>query len=340
MESPIARRRLGRTDVYVTVLGFGAAALGNLYAPVSESAASDAVDAALESGIRYFDTAPFYGYGLSESRLGRSLARHSESEVIVSSKVGRLLVPRAGPARADQGFIDAEPFDPVFDYSYDGVLRSFEASLARLDRDRIDVALVHDIGGRTHGAAEHPRLFRQLLGGGLRALTELRSAGSIGAIGLGVNECAVCLEALEHADLDCFLLAGRYTLLEQGALEVLLPTCAERDVSVIVGGPFNSGILAEGPAASSHYDYAEVPPGILARVGKLAAICDAHEVPLAAAALQFPLYHPRVAAVIPGARSRAEVEANAAHLDLPIPEALWDDLKRAGLLAPEAPTAA
>jgi D-threo-aldose 1-dehydrogenase len=339
LESDLDVRPLGRTDVRVTVLGLGAAALGNLYAPISDEDADATVNAAFAAGIRYFDTAPYYGYGLSESRLGKGLARHSDRDVVVSSKVGRLLVPRSGAARDDQGFIAAAPFDPVFDYTYDGVMRSFESSLERLGRDRIDIALVHDIGPRTHGDSAHPRLFEQLLKGGLRALEKLRSAGAIRAIGLGVNECGVCLEALERAELDCFLLAGRYTLLEQGALEELLPACAKRGVSVIVGAPFNSGVLAEGPVAGAHYDYADVPASVLARVRGIAALCDTHGVPLPAAALQFPLRHPSVAAVIPGARSRAEVEANAAHLGHPIPDALWSDLKQAGLLAPEAPTA-
>jgi D-threo-aldose 1-dehydrogenase len=323
-------RELGGSGVRVSVLGLGAAALGNLYAPVSENDADATVQAALDAGVRYFDTAPYYGYGLSESRLGRGLAKGGVGGVVVSSKVGRLLVPRAGGARSDQGFIDAAPFDPVFDYSYDGVMRSFESSLSRLGRE-IDVALVHDIGARTHGENDHPGLFEQLVDGGLRALTKLRDEGAIRAIGLGVNECAVCLEALEHADLDCFLLAGRYTLLEQEAQGELLPACAKRGASLIVGAPFNSGVLAEGPVAGAHYDYGDVPAPVLERVRAIATICDAHGVPLAAAALQFPLRHPGVAAVIPGSRSRAEVESNAAHLRREIPEALWSDLAEAGL---------
>lgn len=335
----LPRRALGRTAVEVTVLGLGAAALGNLYAPVSESDADATVRAALLAGVRYFDTAPYYGYGLSESRLGRALATARE-EVVVSSKVGRLLIPRLGAARSDQGFIDAEPFDPVFDYSYDGILRSVEASLVRLGRNHLDVALVHDIGARTHGTEAHPRLLRELVEGGFRALEELRRSGRVRAIGVGVNECEVCIELLDRVELDCILLAGRYTLLEQGALAELLPLCARRGVSVIVGGPFNSGILAEGPVPGAKYDYAQVPHEILTRVRAIAEICETHAVPLPAAALQFPLLHPCVAAVIPGARSRAEVEANAGHLLRPIPQDLWLDLEKAGLIEADAPTRA
>jgi D-threo-aldose 1-dehydrogenase len=322
-------RELGRSGVEVTALGMGCAALGNLYAPVDDAAAEAAVHAALDCGVGYFDTAPYYGYGLSELRVGLALAG---ADVRISTKVGRCLVPRDGPAREDQGFVGALAYDPVFDYSYDGVLRSFESSLERLGRDRVDVLLIHDPDVRTHGDAQ-PRVLEQALDGAYRALAELRESGAAGAIGLGVNECEPCVEALERCDLDCFLLAGRYTLLEQSALDVLLPRCVERGVSLVVGGPYNSGILA---GDERHYDYALPPPETRAHVARLRRLCDAHGVPLAAAALQFPLRHPAVAAVIPGARSAVEVRQNAAWLSHPVPDALWKDLRAESLIREDA----
>jgi D-threo-aldose 1-dehydrogenase len=330
------RRRLGTSEVRVTGLGLGGGALGNLYDRVEEEVAEATVAAALACGIRYFDVAPFYGYGLAEERLGRALAGADRAELTISSKVGRLLVPREDGARSDQGFVDAKPFDPVFDYSYDGVMRSFESSLERLGTDRIDVLLLHDIGARTHGVAAHPELFAQAMEGGVIAMQRLRETGAVGAIGLGVNEWEVCVEALERADFDCFLLAGRYTLLEQGALARLLPLCEERNVSIIVGGPFNSGLLVE-QNAERHYDYGAAPAELVERLERIRAVCTDHRVPLPAAALQLPLHHPAVASVIPGARSPAEVEGNVAWLDVDIPPALWTDLQAAGLLDPAAP---
>ncbi len=337
------RRLLGRSQIDVTALGFGGAALGNLYAPVSDEIADATVAEALGRGIAYFDTAPYYGYGLSEQRLGRALAGVARDRFRISSKVGRLLVPRAGAARDDQGFVDANAFDPVFDYSYDGVMRSFEASLARLGIDRIDVVLLHDVGVLTHGD-DHLRMFDDALDGGLRALNGLRETGAVGAIGLGVNETAVCLEALDRSDFDCFLLAGRYTLLEQAALDALLPACAARGTSLIVGGPYNSGVLVEDASgaagAPGRYDYAAAPREVLERVARLRAVCADSGVPLPAAALQFPLLHPAVASVIPGARTPGEVAANADWMNRDIPATLWTDLRDAGLIHPDAPVEA
>jgi len=326
------RRTLGSTDVQVTPLGLGGAAFGNLYARVGDGEAAATVDAALEQGVRYFDTAPYYGYGLSEKRLGEALAR---CDVVVSTKVGRLLVPRDGAPREDQGFVDALRFDPIFDYSYDGVMRSVEESLARMDRDCFDVLLIHDVGALTHGEDAHAELFDTAMTGGYRALDELRRAGRVGAIGLGVNETAVCLEALQRGDFDCFLLAGRYTLLEQGALRDLLPACVDRGTSIIVGGPYNSGVLVSG----GHYDYVPAPADVVERVRQIDTVCRAHAVPLSAAALQFPLHHPAVACVIPGARSPEEVRAAAEGIEQSVPPGLWSDLVSEGLLDPDAPVA-
>jgi len=316
-------------------LGFGAAALGNLYTQVSDETARAAVDAALTAGLDYFDTAPHYGFGLSESRLGGLLPASAR----ISTKVGRRLEPVDVPADAVRhGFAGAAPFEPVFDYSYDGVMAAFEASLARLGRDRVDVLLAHDLGRMTHGDA-HPAQLKTFLEGGYRAMVELREAGRTSAIGLGVNEWQVCLEASSHADFDVFLLAGRYTLLEQSALDSFLPTCAAKGVSVIVGGPFNSGILVEDAASGAplHYNYEPAPPEIVERVARLRAVCRDHDVALPAAALRFPLAHPAVISVIPGLASAAQVKQALGWLDAPISAAFWRDLRQAGLLHAEAP---
>ena len=331
---------VGSSAVELSRLGFGSACLGNLYAPVSDAEAEQTVAAALEEGVRYFDTAPYYGYGLAERRLGEALRGQPRQSYAVSTKVGRLLEPRKGAPRSDQGFIDALPFDPVFDYSYEAVMRSVEESLERMGCERFDILLLHDLGSLTHGAEAHPSLFETAMEEGYRALDALRAEGSVGALGLGVNECEVCLEAMERGDFDCFLVAGRYTLLDQSALEQLLPECARRRISVIVGGPYNSGILASDLEPGARYDYESADDSVIARARAIQEICASHAVPLPAAALQFPLLHPSVVSVIPGARSRQEVKANAAHLRRRIPEALWRDLVSEGLLHPSAPVKA
>lgn len=337
----VAGRRVGATSVRLPELGFGGAAIGNLYRALSDAAAAETVAAALDGGITYFDTAPHYGFGLSERRLGETLATRAGpgSDIRISTKVGRRLVPvDRSAARERHGFVDAAPFEPVFDYSHDGVLASFEASVERLRRDRVDILLAHDLGALTHGQ-EHPARLRDFLDGGYPAMRRLKAEGRAGAIGVGVNEIEVCLELLGEVELDCILLAGRYTLLEQEALTALLPECERRGVSVIVGGPFNSGVLAgsgreDGPR---RYNYAPAPPEVTARVERLARLCAAHATPLAAAALQFPLAHPCVVSVIPGLASPAEV-AEALRLNaLDIPPALWEALAADGLLRPEAP---
>ncbi len=326
---PLPRRKLGSTPVEVTALGFGAAALGNLYRAIPDTTAQACLDAALDAGIGYIDTAPHYGQGLSERRIGQAPGPYT-----LSSKVGRVLTPVApSPAGTERhGFIDGDPFEPHFDYSYDGVMRSFESSLKRLKREHIDILLAHDLGSQTHGA-DAPAHMKAFLEGGYKAMRDLKDQGLVSAIGLGVNEWQVCEEIMANADLDAILLAGRYTLLEQGALESFLPLCETRGVSVIVGGPFNSGILTGG----DHYDYGQVPAEICDRVTRLKAVCAAHDVPLAAAALQFPLAHPAVACVIPGMADAAEVAANIALFARDIPSALWDDLKTEGLLHDRAP---
>ena len=327
---PLPLRRLGPTTVEVTTLGFGAAALGNLYRAIADDDAQLTVRAALDGGIGYVDTAPHYGQGLSERRIGQALS----PDTVVSSKIGRVLkpIPLPAPGTERHGFVDGDPFEPHFDYSYDGVHQSFEASLKRLGRDRIDILLAHDLGTTTHGD-DAPAHLKAFLDGGYRALTELKDSGRIGAIGLGVNEWQVCDAVLRHADLDVVLLAGRYTLLEQSPLDHFLPLCATRGVAVIAGGPYNSGVLTGG----AHYNYALVPEDVTRRVKALEAVCTAHGVSLAAAALQFPLAHPCVVSVIPGMASPAEVESNLARFAAAVPAALWDDLKSENLLHEAAP---
>ena len=329
------KRRIGRTSVEVTELGLGCATLGGSRIAVSRQQAEAIVAAAWAAGVSYIDTAPFYGVGQAERCVGDAMRWVPRDEWVLSTKVGRLLRPRRTAAE-DTERRHPLPFDPVYDYSYDAVMRSFEDSLQRLGLARIDILYVHDIGVMQHGAAAHPRLMRTLRDGGYRALEELRAAGTVRAIGIGVNEREVLLEAMEWGDWDAFLLAGRYTLLEQAPLEDLLPRCEKAGASIVVGGPLNSGILA----GRDTWNYKTAPAEIVARVNAIEAVCNSHRVPLPAAALQFPLAHPAVAAIIPGPRNVEEFHANVRLLRHPIPAALWADLRAAGLLHPHAPTPA
>jgi D-threo-aldose 1-dehydrogenase len=249
VSTPLPLRKLGRTEIGVTTLGLGLAPLGNLYRAISDEGSRDTLDTALELGIRYFDTAPYYGFGLSERRAGDAL--RGKPDVFISTKVGRLLKPiaNADPTVERCGFVSPMPFEPVYDYSYDGILRSHEHSLQRLGLSRIDVLLVHDIGKLTHAERHGERLAQLTDGGGLKALHRLREEKAVSAIGVGVNEIEICLDLMNRAELDVLLLAGRYTLLEQGAIDELLPRCGAAGVSLVIGGPFNSGILASGSAA-------------------------------------------------------------------------------------------
>ncbi len=322
-------------------LGFGAAAIGNLYAAIPEHLAIEAIGAALDAGIRYLDTAPHYGFGLSERRVGTALAEFDAAdEVVLSTKVGRRLVRLdAATAKGSRhGFVDAEPFEPVFDYSYGGVMESFEHSLERLGRSRVDILLAHDLGHVTHGDL-HAHHLREFLHGGYVAMRELRDAGRVSAIGLGVNEWEICEEVLREAEFDVFLLAGRYTLLDQTALSSFLPLCEERRLPVIIGGPYNSGALVTGTRGGGpiHFNYAPAPDWVLARLGQLEAICTEFAVPLAAAALQFPLAHPQVVSVIPGMANREQVDASVALLQTRIPPPFWQRLRAQGLLPAAAP---
>ncbi len=331
-------RRLGNTDLMVSELGFGAATLGNLYHPVSDVAAKSAVERALVAGINHFDTAPYYGFGLSERRLGDALRLLPAEQYVLSTKVGRLLQP-CGRAEDKYGFCSPMPFAPVYDYSYDGVMRSYEHSIQRLGLPRIDILYMHDIGRVTHGD-DHDRLFRIAMEGGYKAMDELRSQGLVQAIGLGVNEYQVCEQAMDHGDFDCFLLAGRYTLLEQDALNAFFPRCVRQNVSIVLGGPYNSGILATGVRCEGvvpHYNYQPASNAVIQRVQRIEALCDEYGVSLASAALRFPLAHPAVCSVIPGLNSETRVEQAMGQMQEDIPEAFWVALKESDLLHPEAP---
>ncbi len=312
-------------------MGLGTAPLGGLFASVSDSDARAVLDAAWAGGIRFFDTAPWYGFGRSERRTGDSL--RTREGYTLSTKVGRLLRPSSAPPGQAHGWPDPLPFAPVHDYGYEGVRRSFEDSLQRLGLARVDVLFVHDIGATTHGTASvgHER---DAFEGGLRALQELRAEGAIGALGIGVNEIDVLLRALDAAAWDVFLLAGRYTLLEQGALDRLLPACVRAGTSVVMGGAFNSGLLAGG----STWNYAPAPGELLHRRDLLAAACAEYGVALEAAALQLPLAHPAVPSLLIGCRTADEVRANLAHVDSPIPVELWAALRKRGLLREDVPT--
>jgi D-threo-aldose 1-dehydrogenase len=336
----IPLRPLGHTGLSVTELGFGTAPLGNLFRLLPDETARNTLAAAQAAGFGYYDTAPFYGFGLSERRLGDAL--RGRKNIVLSTKVGRLLKPVPGPVDetiARHGYATPMPFEPVYNYSYDAVMRSFEASLQRLGLSHIDILYIHDIGQLTHGAQNEARMAELTRGGGLKALEELRAAKVISGFGMGVNEIPACLEVMNHARLDVILLAGRYTLLEQNALDELFPRCDSAGTAIVVGGPYNSGILAVGTKSGVplFYDYEPAPPEVIEKVRKIEAVCDRHGVLLAAAALQFPLGHPLVASVIPGLDSPERVTQSVALYGHKIPAALWQDLRRENLIHPDAP---
>jgi D-threo-aldose 1-dehydrogenase len=320
----------------VTTLGLGTATMGGSRFVVTPEDRNSIVTAAWDAGVRYVDTAPFYGVGASERGVGDALRDKPRGDWVLSTKVGRLLRPKLDDAPSPDGRLSPLPFKVVYDYTYDGIMRSVEDSYQRLGLDRIDILYVHDIGAYQHGAALNDHYFAQLKTSGYRALDELRGSGTVSAIGLGVNEKEVLLDALQIGDWDAFLLAGRYTLLEQGPLDDLIPQCQARGTSLVIGGPLNSGILA----GRDTWNYEKAPPEIVERVRKLHEVCDSHHVPLAAAALQFPLAHPVVASVIPGPRNMAEFNQTLPLFMLTIPAGLWSDLRSQGLLHPGAPTPA
>ena len=326
-------RSLPNGRLRLPAFGLGGAALGGLFTPVGGDEAGATLAAAWAAGVRYFDTAPYYGHTRSERRLGVFLSEQPREGFVLSTKVGRLMVPDAGARASAEGWAGPLPFRPHFDYSHDAVMRSFEDSLQRLGLSHIDILLVHDIGRMTHGD-RHGRHWHQLtVGGGFRALGTLRRDGRVSAIGLGVNEPAVLHAAMQECQLDCTLLAGRYTLLEQAGLQPLLQACRRHGNALVIGGPFNSGVLA----GEAHYNYAEAPAGVLERVRALEAACREHQVPLPAAALQFPLAHPAVLSVVAGVRHPVQLRQNIEWFEQPIPPELWVTLRERGLLDEDAP---
>jgi D-threo-aldose 1-dehydrogenase len=318
------RARLGGSDVEVTRLALGTAPLGGWPAATEPATAVATIRAAWEAGLRFFDTAPLYGHGLSESWLGEVLPDLPRDEFSLATKVGRLL--RGVPASEPVLFQGTPPVNPVYDFGYDATVRSLSESLERLRLDRVDVAHIHD-------PDDH---YDEAMSGAYKALRELRASGVVRAVGAGMNQTQMLTRFAQEGEFDCFLLAGRYTLLEQTALDDLLPACAERGISVIAGGVFNSGVIVD-PGPGAHYNYAPADAAIVARCRRIADVCQSHGTPVKAAALQFPLGHPAVACVLTGVRTPDELAENLRAFEFPIPASLWLDLKREGLLAENAP---
>lgn len=332
------RNQLGDTPVEVTALGFGGAPIGNFMRPFTDAAARSLIDHSWDQGVRYFDTAGLYGHGLSEYRLGHALYERPRDQYTLLTKVGRTLTP-ADRSSFDSGlWVDPAPMKAKYDYSYDGIMRSVEGALQRLMTDHVEVLLMHDVDVYTHGPHAQPEYFETAVNDGFRALEKLRDEGVTGAIGFGVNESNVLHEAVSRTDSDVVLLAGRYTLLEQDPLDDLFPTCDERGISVLLGGVFNSGVLATGPIEGAKFNYGPAPESILARVRAFDEICGDYGVPLAAAALQFAYAHPTVASICIGSRTTEQQEQTARYCAVPIPDAFWQDLHKAGLIRDDAPT--
>ena len=334
---PTARVPFGKTSLTTTRLGLGSAPLGGLFNAVPDATAHAVVQHAYDNGLRFYDTAPLYGYGSAEQRMGHVLAQQQpRDEFVLATKVGRLIRPRedAGAALDAAGagqFREAPPLVPVFDFSYDAVMRSFEESLERLGVDRIDVLHIHDPDNH----------YDEALGGAYKALDKLRSEGVIKALGSGMNQAEMLARFAREGDFDCFLVAGRYTLLDQAALPELLPICEQKNIAIIIGGVYNSGILANlENLERATFNYQPAERHWLDKARQIKAVCDRHSVPLQAAALQFPLAHPAVAVVLTGARSVEELDQNIAFMQHPIPADLWAELKATGLLPAEAPTPA
>ena len=328
--------KFGRVDLEVTPFAFGTAPIGNIFQEIDETTSDGMIQKAWDSGVRYFDTAPMYGHGLAELRTGHSLRWKNRDEFILSSKVGRLLKPARKETIDYSPWTNAGRFTMHFDYSYDGTMRSFEDSLQRLNLEHIDICFIHDIDRFTRGD-EQPEVFNQAMNGSWKALSQLRDEGVVKAIGVGVNEWEVCQAALEKRDFDCFLLAGRYTLLEQDSLNTFLPMCEERGAAVVVGGGFNSGILATGATEGAKYNYAPAPVKIMNRVRDIEAVCKDFNVPLPAAALQFVVAHPAIPCFAAGTRTVDQLQKNLEWFNHPIPAEFWSALKSNGLLREDAP---
>src|SRR5437899_242402 len=334
--SAVPRRVLGRTGLSVSALGFGTAPLGDLYAHLDDGTAIAAVERAFELGINLLDTSPLYGRGLSEHRCGTAIRRVPRQDIVVCTKVGRWMDPFHGGG-VGSGFVGGQPHRAVIDYSYDGALRSVEQSLLRLGTDRLDLLLIHDVDVWTHGAEAIEERFREAMAGAYVALDRLRGEGVVKGIGIGVNEAEMCVRFAQAGSFDTMLLAGRYSLLEQPALRQFLPLAQQQGIGVLLGGVFNSGILATGAVSGAKYNYRDAPPEILAKVAQIERVCDAHGVALPTAALHFALGHPAVASVVLGGQRPEAGGRNLAAVSSKVPTKLWAELKAERLLAAEAP---
>ncbi len=333
----IPKRNLGKTGLRVSVLGYGSAPIGDIYEVLDDKTAISAVERASELGVSLFDTAPLYGQGSAEHRVGTALRRNPPRDLVLSSKIGRLLKPAPQGRKKTTRFVGGLEFDVEHDYGYDGVMRSFEHSLLRLGLPKLDILLIHDADPWAHGPEEGPKRYKEAMDGGYRALDELRSNGVIKAIGFGTNDPAYAAKFLRDGDFDCFLMAGRYSLLEQPALAEVLPLATEKNVGVMLGGVFNSGVLATGPVDDARYNYLPAPPEVLDKVRRIQQITTAHRVPLATAALHFCLGHNQVSSLVLGAVTPEEVAANVAAIKTEVPTDLWTELKAEGLLDAAAP---
>jgi D-threo-aldose 1-dehydrogenase len=334
--SGVPRRVLGRTGLEVSVLGFGTAPLGDLYARLDDATAIAAVARAFDLGINLLDTSPLYGRGLAEHRCGTAIRRVPRRDIVLCTKVGRWMDPFHKPDNGS-GFVGGQQHRAVVDYSYDGTMRSVEQSLLRLGTDRLDLLLIHDVDVWTHGADAIEDRFREAMAGAYVALDQLRGEGVVAGIGIGVNEAEMCVRFAQAGSFDTMLLAGRYSLLEQPALEQFLPLAQQQGIGVLLGGVFNSGILATGAIDGAKYNYQDAPPHIQATVADIERVCRAHSVALPTAALQFALGHPAVVSIVLGAQNPIEVERNVAALATEVPAALWSDLKAQHLLHADAP---
>jgi len=330
-------RKFGRVGFDITDMGFGAAPIGNFLRPISEVDSAAMINRAWDAGMRYFDTAPYYGHGLSEARVGQNLRWRPRDQFVISTKVGRVLKPARRKDIDFKPWVGGLPFKCRFDYSYDGTMRSFEDSLQRLGLEYIDILFIHDCDVFTHGPEMQKVYYKQAMDGCYRALIELREQGAVNAVGVGVNNWEVMLDFMKAGDFDTLLVAGRYTLLEQEALNELLPLCERRGTALVIGGGFNGGILATGAVPGAKWNYAPAPEPVMQKVKKIEAVCARHKVPLPAAALQFLLAHPAVSSHVPGTRNVAQMEQNIALVAHPIPKDFWQELKREGLLRQDAP---
>jgi D-threo-aldose 1-dehydrogenase len=344
MPDIMSLRPIGRTALSVTALGLGGAPFGNMFTAMEAGAAQATVNAALASGIRYFDTAPAYGFGLSETRLGQALKSTPRDQFVISSKVGYSLSPADPSEVTSRLWAQPASMRATFDFTRDAVMRSIESSLERLDTPYIDMLAIHDpdeaidlSGGADPRSRSH---FKTVMDGAYPALAELRRQRVIKAIGVGINQWQMLCDFARAGDFDYFLVAGRYTLLDQDSMSELLPLCEQRGISLVIGAPYNSGILATGAIDGATYNYRPATPAILDKVRRIAAVCNRHDVPLQAAALQFPMNHPLVASMIPGARSISELEQGVKLLSHPIPSSFWDELKAERLIDEQAPVGA